>query len=98
MLYHAELHSGAGRYTALGRGPQAPSVAAGKAEIEDLEQRDGDLEHAIELMTRHGTLLATLERARHYAEAARRSLTLFRDSPERRALDDVIDFCLARGY
>jgi octaprenyl-diphosphate synthase len=66
--------------------------------LEDLEQRDGDLEHAIELMTRHGTLLATLERARHYAEAARRSLVLFRGGPERRALDEVIDFCLARGY
>ena len=66
--------------------------------LEDLEQRDEDLGHAIELMTRHGTLLATLERARHYGEAARRSLAPFRDGPERRALDDVIDFCLARVY
>jgi octaprenyl-diphosphate synthase len=66
--------------------------------LEDLDQREGDLAHAIELMTRHGTLRATLERARHYGETARRSLALFRDSPERRALDEVIDFCLARGY
>jgi len=66
--------------------------------LEDLEQRDGDLERAIELMTRHGTLRATLDRARHYAETARRSLALFRDGPERRALDEAIDFCLDRGY
>src|SRR5690348_16217250 len=39
--------------------------------LEELDQRDGDLEHAIELMMRHGTLLATLERARQYGEAAR---------------------------
>jgi len=66
--------------------------------LEDLDQRDGDLEHAIELMMRHGTLLATLERARQYGEAARRALATFRDSPEKRALDEVIDFCLSRGY
>jgi len=66
--------------------------------LEDLDQRDGDLEHAIELMMRHGTLLATLERARQYGEAARRALAPFRDGPEKRALDEVIDFCLSRGY
>ncbi len=66
--------------------------------LEDLDQREGDLERAIELMTRHGTLVATLERARQYGEAARRALAPFRDGPEKRALDEVIDFCLARGY
>jgi len=66
--------------------------------LEDLDQREGDLAHAIELMTRHGTLRATLERARSYGEAARRSLALFRDGTERRALDELVDFCLARGY
>jgi octaprenyl-diphosphate synthase len=66
--------------------------------LEDLDQREGDLDQAIEIMTRHGTLAATLERARHYAAAARRALAGFRDGPERRALDEVIDFCLARGY
>ena len=66
--------------------------------LEDLEQREGDLEHAIELMTRHGTLGATLERARHYGEGARSALAVFRDGPEKLALDEVIDFCLARGY
>ncbi len=66
--------------------------------LEDSEQRDGDLDHAIELMRRHGTLTATLERAREYGDAARRALSTFRDSPERQALDEVIEFCLERGY
>jgi octaprenyl-diphosphate synthase len=66
--------------------------------LEDLDQQEGDLGHAIELMTRLGTLRATLDRARHYGEAARRSLALFRDCAERRALDEAVDFCLARGH
>ena len=66
--------------------------------LEELDQREGDLAEAIALMTRHGTLGATLERAHQYGETARHCLALFRDSPERRALEDTIDFCLARGY
>ena len=66
--------------------------------LEELEQQEGDLERAIELMTRHGTLRATLDRARQYGETARRALAPFRDGMERRALDEAIDFCLARGY
>jgi octaprenyl-diphosphate synthase len=66
--------------------------------LEDSDQRDGDLAHAIELMRRHGTLAATLERAREYGAAARRALATFRDGPERQALEDVIEFCLERGY
>ncbi len=66
--------------------------------LEDLEQTESDLDHAIELMMRHGTLAATLERARHYGAAARRALAVFREGPEKRALDEAIDFCLARGH
>jgi len=66
--------------------------------LEQSEQREGDLERAIVTLRRHGTLQATLERARHYAGEARRALALFRDGPERQALDEVIDFCLERGY
>jgi octaprenyl-diphosphate synthase len=66
--------------------------------LEEMDQRDGDLDRAINLMNRHGTLKATLGRARLYAETARGALSIFHDSAERRALDDVIDFCLERGY
>ena len=66
--------------------------------LEDMDQQPEDLAHAIELMRRHGTLTATLDRAREYGAAARRALAPFRDGPERQALDQVIDFCLDRGY
>jgi octaprenyl-diphosphate synthase len=66
--------------------------------LEQMEQHEDDLPHAIELMRKHGTLNATLERARDYAAVARRALLTFRDGPEREALNEVIDFCLARGY
>jgi octaprenyl-diphosphate synthase len=79
--------------------------SAGEAErtfwrrtLEDLEQGEGDLGRAIDLLTRQGTLRATLDRARQYGETARRALVVFRDGPERRALEEAIDFCLARGY
>jgi octaprenyl-diphosphate synthase len=66
--------------------------------LEDQDQRDGDLARAIELMNRHDCLYATWERANHYGELARRTLTLFRDCPEKRALLEAIDFCLARKH
>lgn len=66
--------------------------------LEQMEQRAEDLPEAIALMRHHGTLAATLERAREYGAAARRALGAFRDGPERKALDEVIDFCLERGY
>jgi octaprenyl-diphosphate synthase len=66
--------------------------------LEEQEQRDDDLPRAIELMTRHGCLYATWDRACHYGELARRALAPFRDGPEKRALAEAIDFCLARGH
>ncbi len=66
--------------------------------LEEMEQGAEDLAHAGELMRRHGTLNATLDRAREYGAAARAQLAAFRAGPERAALDEVIDFCLERGY
>ena len=66
--------------------------------LEQLEQREDDLERAIAILERHGTLAATRARAADYAGAARRVLAAFRPGPEQRALDEVIDFCLERGY
>jgi len=66
--------------------------------LEDQDQHNGDLERAIELMHRHDCLYATWTRASHYGELARGALTSFRDSPEKRALLETIDFCLARTH
>jgi octaprenyl-diphosphate synthase len=66
--------------------------------LEDQEQTDDDLGHAIALMTGHGTLQATLDRARIYADQAIQALAIFPDQPIRRALLDIVEFCLERGY
>jgi octaprenyl-diphosphate synthase len=66
--------------------------------LEQLDQRDGDLDRAIETLRRHGTLAATLVRAADYAAEARRALAQFRPGPEQQALDELIDFCLERAY
>lgn len=66
--------------------------------LEDLDHQDGDLDRAFQLLRKHGALGETLARARDYGEAARAALAPFRDCPEKRALDEAIDFCLERGF
>jgi len=66
--------------------------------LEDLDQEDGDLERAIELMNKHDALEDTVERARHYGAIARDAMGIFDDGPEKTALIDAIDFCINRAY
>ncbi len=68
-----------------------------KRTLEDREQTDDDLAHAQALIARHGALRDTVERARDYGQAAREALSGFADGPEKRALDGLIDFCIARA-
>jgi octaprenyl-diphosphate synthase len=60
--------------------------------------KDGDLDHAIGLMTKHGTIEDTLSRAQHYGAMAIDALALFPASPMRAALEQVVAFCLARSH
>jgi len=66
--------------------------------LEDQEQADGDLEHAIELMTKHESLADSIKRARHYGAIARDSLGIFADGPEKHAFDEIIEFCIERAH
>jgi octaprenyl-diphosphate synthase len=66
--------------------------------MEDLDQREGDLERAISLMNQHGALRDSVERARHYAAMARDALGLFPASPIKRALLDALEFVVERDY
>ncbi|MFZ5781970.1 MAG: polyprenyl synthetase family protein [Pseudomonadota bacterium] len=68
-----------------------------KRTIEALDQRDGDLERATELIERHGALADTLERARHYGAMARDALGLFADSPLKSAMLEAVDFAIVRA-
>ena len=66
--------------------------------MEDLEQQEPDLDRAIGLMERQGALRDTVARARHYGAIARDALGIFPDTPEKRALVDVVDFCIERAF
>ncbi len=66
--------------------------------LEDMDQSEGDLKHAIKLMNKHNALSDTVERARHYGAIARDSLGIFGETPEQQALLGLIDFCIDRAY
>ncbi|MDF2994804.1 MAG: Trans-hexaprenyltranstransferase [Xanthobacteraceae bacterium] len=65
--------------------------------LEEGEITEGDLERAMELLDRHKALTDTVDRARHYGAIAKDALGLFADGPAKRALLDVVDFCVARA-
>ena len=64
-----------------------------------LEQGDAneeDLEQAITLMAKHRALEDTIQRARHYGAIAKDALALFPASPMKEALEETVEFCIAR--
>lgn len=82
---------------AYGRG-DAEEQAFWKRTLEDMEQTEGDLRHAMALMARHDALTDTIERARHYGAIARDALSPFPKSRVRTALSDIVRFCVERAY
>ncbi len=60
--------------------------------------KDGDLEHAMALMGQHNALEATFERARAYGAVAHDALAIFDDGLEKKAMLDVIAFCIERRH
>ncbi len=65
--------------------------------IEDGDQEDNDLDHALGLMSARGAIAATLTRAHGFAHTARAALTVFPDGKVRRILADVADYTVSRG-
>ena len=66
--------------------------------LEDMEQRDGDLERAFDRLAAHDALADTVERARHYGARARDALAILPDNAYRDALDDAVAFCIDRAF
>ncbi len=66
--------------------------------LEDLEQNEADLAQAQALMERHNALADSMARARRYGTDAREALEAFPDSPVKRELIDIVDFCVERAY
>jgi len=65
--------------------------------LEDGRSTDADLEQAIVLMAKHRALEDTIQRARHYGAIARDALALFPASPMKEALEESVEFCIARS-
>ena len=66
--------------------------------LQEGEIRDGDLEEAQAIMKRHRALDDTIQRAEHYAKMAKDALALFPASPMKQALNETVDFCVARAH
>ena len=66
--------------------------------LEALEQREGDLAEAQALMRRHSALADSIERARQYGDRALQGLAIFPESRERRALIEIVRFCVDRAH
>ncbi|MCT4331478.1 polyprenyl synthetase family protein [Paracoccus sp. YLB-12] len=64
--------------------------------IEKGDQREGDLEHALQLLARHGAMQAAREDALDWAARARDALTPLPDHPIRDMLSDLADFVVSR--
>jgi octaprenyl-diphosphate synthase len=66
--------------------------------LEREELGEGDLEQALAILRHHRALEDTMDRARHYGDAARAALTPFADGPVKAALLQAVDFCIARAH
>lgn len=69
-----------------------------KRTMQAVRQKDEDLAQALGILQKHGTLTATVERARHYGEMAKDALAIFKDNEAKSAMLDVVDFCIERAY
>ena len=84
--------------------PLIKALAAGDAQerafwkrtIEKGHQEDGDLDHALELLNKHGALEDTRVEALAWAEKAKAALTALPEDPIRDMLSDISDYVVAR--
>ncbi len=67
-----------------------------RAAIEKGENGDAELQKALGLMTKHGAIRDTIQRARHFGEIAKDALAPMPKSPQKEALMEVIEFCISR--
>ena len=65
--------------------------------VESGEQNDADFTEAQRLLTLHGGIERTIERADLYGNAALKALDVFPASDARAALADVVRFCIERA-
>lgn len=64
--------------------------------IEKGKQVDGDLEHALALLDKHGVLIETRRIALEWSDKAKAALAVLPDDPIREMLVDIADYVVAR--
>lgn len=64
--------------------------------IEKGDQEDGDLDHALNLLDRHGTLASTRDEALEWTAKAKAALAPLPDHPIRHLLAELADYVVAR--
>ncbi|MEQ9327627.1 MAG: polyprenyl synthetase family protein [Rhodospirillales bacterium] len=69
-----------------------------KRTMEDQDIGEDDLDHAMTLIKSHNALADSVERARHYGAMARDALGIFPAGPYKKALIDIVDFCISRAH
>jgi octaprenyl-diphosphate synthase len=75
-----------------------PERAFWRRTLEAGNATDADLDEAISLMVKHRALEDTIQRARHYGAIAQDALALFPASPMKEALEEAVEFCIARSH
>lgn len=65
--------------------------------LEDTDQAEGDLEHALTLLSACGAIGATITRAEEFAARAKAALAGFADSPIRAGLEALADYTVRRA-
>ncbi|MEM1019337.1 MAG: polyprenyl synthetase family protein [Pseudomonadota bacterium] len=69
-----------------------------KRTLSEGDIREGDLEHALDLLAKSNALGDATRRAQYFADKAMDSLSLFKACASRDALADIVHFCLQRGH
>jgi octaprenyl-diphosphate synthase len=82
---------------AIGRGNDMER-AFWRRTLEDMEQREGDLEHAVALIERHNGFAAALDLARTHGQLAIDALNTLPLRPMRGALAALVEFCINREF
>jgi len=82
---------------AISRGGEADQ-AFWRRTLEDMEHREGDLDHAIALIERHDGFAAAIELARKHGGLALDALARLPFRPMRGVLASLVEFCIAREF
>lgn len=82
---------------AIGRG-DADEREFWRRTLEDGDQSDKDLDRAVAILQRHNALADSMAAARAHADAARRAIAQLPASPMRTALEEVVEFVVARDF